>query len=166
MATKAAQDAAGKRPGRWWRRWIITCLVWAVPVVALGLKEMVAEMLYDSADLRVSIGRWNVTEAQRAMPGVAQCTGTLDAARAAGCPAAIVDANAASRDAAVSELHVRRIAQITGFFQAVVVYWVIPCVFVLCVGLVCGLIRRALRRPAPAISVGQAGASRVDGPRR
>jgi len=167
MATKAAQNATGKRPGRWWRRWIITCLIWAVPVVALGVKEMVAEMLYDSADLRASIDRWDLTEAQRALPAADRCTGTIDAARAAGCPASIVDANVVRRSAATEELHVRRMAQITGFFQALVVYWVIPCAFILAVGLVCALIRRALRRPAPAMSVGQAGPSTpVNTPRR
>ena len=168
MATKAAQNASGngvKRPGRWWRRWVITCLVWAVPVVALGVKEMVAEMLYDSADIHVSLDRWVLTDAQRALPAAVHCTGALDAARQAGCPAPIVDANAALRDAAAADLHVRRTAQIMGFFQALVVYWVIPCVFILAVGLVLGLIRRALRRPAPAMSVGQAGATGIDRPR-
>ena len=168
MATKAAQNASGngpRRPGRWWRRWVITCLVWAVPVVALGVKEMVAEMLYDSADIRVSLDRWVLTDAQRALPAAAHCTGTIDAARQAGCPPSVVDANAVSRDAAVNELHVRRMAQITGFFQALFVYWVLPCAFILAVGLVFGLIRRALRRPAPAMSVGQAGPTGIDRPR-
>lgn len=148
MATHATQNTPGKRPGRWWRRWIITCLVWAVPVVALGVKEMVSEMLYDSADLNVTLTRWTLTDAQRTLPGADRCTGALDAARQAGCPSPIVDANAALRDAAKSDLHGRRVAQIGGFFQAIVVYWVIPCAFLLGVGFACGLIRRALRRPA------------------
>ncbi|HTJ94931.1 MAG TPA: hypothetical protein VL424_17705 [Pararobbsia sp.] len=169
MATKATGNASGdrpKRPGRWWRRWVITCLVWAVPVVALGVKEMVSEMLYDSADLKVTVGRWALSDTQRALPGSARCAGTLEAARQAGCPAAIIESNAALRDAAVSELHVRRMAQITGFFQALVVYWVIPCAFVLVVGLLLGMVRRALRRPSAALPVGQVGVTGVDRPHR
>jgi hypothetical protein len=160
MATKAAQNASSNgtpRPGRWWRRWVITCLVWAVPVVALGVKEMVAEMLYDSADIQVSLDRWVLTDAQRAMPAADHCTGTLDAARQTGCPAPILASNTALRDAAINELHVRRMSQITGFLQALFVYWVIPCAFILGVGLVCGVIRRALRRPPPALAAGQIG---------
>ncbi len=162
MATQASEHPHAKRPGRWWRRWVITCLVWAVPVVALGVKEMVAEMLYDSADLSASLERWTIPSAQLALPGAAHCVGTLEAARAAGCPASIVESNAALHDSASAELHVRRMAQITGFFQAVFVYWVIPCAFILAVGLVCGLIRRSLRRPptprpaAPIATVGRA----------
>lgn len=165
MATDATRKATGgKRPGRWWRRWIIACLVWAVPVAALGLKEMVSEMLYDSADINVSLNRWVLSDAQRTLPHADQCTGAIDAARQAGCPPPIVDANAALRDAALGELHVRRVAQITGFFQAVVVYWALPCAIVLGIGLVCGLIGRALRRPAstrPAMPSAQAGATPV-----
>lgn len=165
MATDATLKAASaKRAGRWWRRWIITCLVWAVPVVALGLKEMVSEMLYDSADVKVSLNRWVVSDAQRALPGADRCSGDIDAARQAGCPSAVADANAASREAVLNDLHVRRLAQVTGFFQAVVVYWVLPCAILLGIGLVCGLIGRALRRPpqaAPTLSGKQAGATPI-----
>jgi hypothetical protein len=150
MATKATGTATGKRPGRWWRRWLITCLVWAVPVVALGVKEMVSEMLYDSADLQVALDRWDITDAQRTLPGIDHCAGALEAARATGCPAVVIESNQASRAAAIADIHTRRGAQVAGFFQALIVYWVTPCLFILAVGIVMALIRRALRRPPPA----------------
>jgi hypothetical protein len=149
MATKATGTATRKPRGRWWRRWMITCLIWAVPVVALGVKEMVSEMLYDSADLKVALDRWVLTDAQHMTPGASHCTGALDAARAGGCPTAIVDANQALRTEAVAEVHTRRAAQVAGFFEAAVLYWVTPCIFILVVGIVLALIRRALRRPPP-----------------
>lgn len=157
MATKATGTATPKPRGRWWRRWMITCLVWAVPVVALGVKEMVSEMLYDSADLKVTLDRWVLTDAQRLLPGVLHCTGELDTARAGGCPAAIVDANQALRTEAVAEVHTRRAAQVAGFFEAAILYWLTPCIFILAVGIVLALIRRALRRPPPKIAASPPG---------
>jgi hypothetical protein len=151
MATKATGTATRKPRGRWWRRWMITCLVWAVPVAALGVKEMVSEMLYDSADLKVTLDRWVLTDAQRTLPGFTHCTGTLEAARAAGCPVAVIDANLKLRDKAVAEVHTRREAQVAGFFEAAVLYWVTPCIFILAIGIVLALIRRALRRPPPKL---------------
>ena len=151
MATKATGTANPKPRGRWWRRWMITCLIWAVPVVALGVKEMVSEMLYDSADLTVALDRWVLTDAQHNLPGASHCAGTLDAARANGCPAAVVDANQALRTEAIAEVHTRRAAQVAGFFEAAILYWVTPCLFILAVGIVLALIRRALRRPPPTI---------------
>jgi hypothetical protein len=151
MATKATGTVTRKQRGRWWRRWMITCLVWAVPVVALGVKEMVSEMLYDSTDLKVTLDRWVLSDAQRALHGVIHCAGTLEAARAAGCPAVVVDANLALRNEAVADVHTRREAQVAGFFEAAILYWVTPCVFILAVGIVLALIRRALRRPPPNI---------------
>ncbi|CAB3799460.1 hypothetical protein [Pararobbsia alpina] len=157
MATKATETATRKQPGRWWRRWMVICLVWAVPVVALGVKEMVSEMLYDSADLKVTLDRWVLSDPQHKLPGSTHCTGTLEAARAAGCPAVIVDANLALRNEAIAEVHTRRVTQVAGFFEAAIFYWVMPCVFILAVGIVLALIRRVLRRPPSTPSAGPPG---------
>jgi hypothetical protein len=154
---KTTGTATRKQPGRWWRRWIIICLIWAVPVVALGVKEMVSEMLYDSADLKVTLDRWVIGDTQRRLSGVTHCTGTLDAARSAGCPAVILTANLALRDEAIAEIHARREAQVAGFFEAAMLYWMIPCLIVLAIGIVLALIRRVLRRPPPKGPVGSVG---------
>jgi hypothetical protein len=152
MATKATGTATRKPRGRWWRRWMITCLIWAVPVVALGVKEMVSEMLYDAADLKVTLDRWVLTDAQHTLPGFTHCAGTLEEARAAGCPGAVIEANRTLREQAIAEVHTRREAQIAGFFEAAILYWVTPCLFILAVGIVLALIRRALRRPPPKVA--------------
>jgi hypothetical protein len=137
----------GGRHNRWWRRWIIASLIWAVPVALVALKEIHDELVYNEADLQKSLDSWTFTPAQRASNASAHCHGSLREARASGCPADVVALNAGSINAAGQEFSSRRNTLFSYIGQAIVGYWVVPCLFVLAVGLLAAGVRRSLRRP-------------------
>ena len=136
---------AGRR-NRWWRRWIIVSLIWAVPVALVALREIRDELVYNEADLQKSLSSWTLTPAQRASSAAAACHGSLAEARAGGCPPSAVALNAANFDAAREEFSSRRSTLLAYIGQAVFGYWVVPCLFVLALGLLVAGLRRSLRR--------------------
>jgi hypothetical protein len=135
------------RHNRWIKRWIATILVWAVPVVIVAVHEIREEMAYNIVDRDRALTTWTFTEAQQAAGAPARCHGTPDEARAAGCPADILAANAPRHQAAIDEYTVRRNTLAIYLWHAFVGYWVVPAVFLFTFGLMIAGIRRALRRP-------------------
>lgn len=134
------------RHNRWWRRWVIAALIWAVPVVLVAVREIHDELVYNEADLQKSLNSWTLTAAQLASPAAARCHGTPAQALTSGCPASIVALNAANFKAARDEFSLRRNTLFSYIGQAIFGYWVVPCLFVLAVGLLAAGVRRSLRR--------------------
>ncbi|HWX12374.1 MAG TPA: hypothetical protein VNZ04_10320 [Trinickia sp.] len=138
------------RHNRWVRRWIATILVWAIPVAIVALREIREEMAYNIVDRDRALTAWVFTDSQRAAGAPARCRGTPDEARAGGCPADVLMANAARHQAAIDEYVVRRTTLASYLWHAFVGFWVVPAAFLFSVGLVVAGIRRALRRtPVP-----------------
>ncbi len=135
------------RHNRWVKRWIVTILVWAVPVAIVAVHEIREEMSYNIVDRDRALTSWTFTDVQRAAGAPARCHGTPDEARAAGCPADILAANAPAHQAALDEYALRRSTLASYLWHAFVGYWVVPAAFLFAVGLVIAGIRRALRRP-------------------
>jgi hypothetical protein len=135
------------RRNRWWRRWIIAAVIWAVPVVMVAVKEIHDDLAYNQVDLQSSLSNWTLTAAQRASGAQARCRGTPDQARANGCPPSIVALNDTAFRAARELYSQRRNVLFTFIGQAIFSYWVVPCLFVLLVGLLVAGVRLALRRP-------------------
>lgn len=135
------------RQHRWFRRWLIVIVFWAVPVAIVAVREIREEMAYNKADLQLALTTWQLTDAQQAAGAAAKCHGDPDEARAAGCPADVLAANAPRQQAARDEYVVRRSTLASYLWHAFVGYWVVPAAFLFACGVVIALIRRALRRP-------------------
>ena len=135
------------RQNRWFRRWLIVIVFWAVPVAIVAIREIRDEMAYNIDDLNRALTTWELTDAQRAAGAAALCRGTADEARHAGCPAAVLTANAARQQEARDEYTLRRNTLAGYLWHAFVGYWVVPAAFLFALGLVIAGIRRALRRP-------------------
>lgn len=135
------------RQHRWIRRWIITIVIWAIPVAIVALREIHEEMSYNIVDRDRALTTWEFTDAQRAAGAPARCHGKPDEARAAGCPADVLAANAPRQQAALDEFTLRRNTLASYLWHAFVGYWIVPAAFIFAVGLVIAGIRRALRRP-------------------
>jgi hypothetical protein len=131
---------AWRHKNRWFRRWLMVIVFWMVPVMIVAVREYQEEMAYNRADLQHALTSWTFTDAERAAGASAHCRGTPDDARAAGCPASVLAANAPHQQ-------VRR-ATLAGYlWHAFVGYWVVPAGVLLAIGVVIGGVRRALRRP-------------------
>jgi hypothetical protein len=141
---------AWKHKNRWFRRWLLVIVFWAVPVMIVAVNEMRDEMAYNNADLERALSTWQFTDAQRAHGAPALCHGSPDQARASGCPAEVLAANAAKHQEALDEYAHRRSTLADYLWHAFVGYWVVPAAFLFGVGVVIGGVRRALRRPARA----------------
>ncbi|MBU9125599.1 hypothetical protein KTD08_10395 [Burkholderia multivorans] len=135
------------RQHRWFRRWVIVVAFWAVPVAIVAVREIREEMAYNKADLQLALTTWQLTDAQQAAGAAAKCHGDADEARAAGCPAEVLAANAPRQQAARDEYVVRRNTLASYLWHAFIGYWVVPALFLFGCGVVIALIRRALRRP-------------------
>jgi hypothetical protein len=135
------------RQNRWVRRWLVVIVFWAVPVAIVAVREIQEEMAYNNVDLDRALTTWQFTDAQRAAGAPAHCRGTPDEARAAGCPADVLAANAARQQEAVAEYALRRRTLFLYLWHAFVGYWVVPAAFIFAVGVAIAGIRRALRRP-------------------
>lgn len=135
------------RQNRWVRRWLIVIAAWAVPVALVALHEIREEMAYNVVDRDRALSAWTFTGSQRAAGAPARCRGTLEEARAAGCPAEVLAANASRQQAAIDEFVVRRNTLIHYLWHAFVGYWIVPAAFIFAVGLAIAGLRRALRRP-------------------
>jgi hypothetical protein len=138
---------AWKHKNRWFRRWLLVIVFWAVPVMIVAVNEMREEMAYNKADLLRALSTWQFTDAQRAAGDASRCHGQPDEARAAGCPADVLSANAAKHQEALDEYAHRRSILADYLWHAFVGYWVVPAAFLFGVGVVIGVVRRALRRP-------------------
>ena len=138
------------RHNRWIRRWIVTILVWAIPVAIVTLREVREEMAYNIVDRDRGLTAWVFTDGQRVAGAPAHCRGTPDEARAGGCPADVLMANAARHQAAIDEYVVRRTTLASYLWHAFIGFWIVPAAFLFSIGLIVAGIRRALRRtPVP-----------------
>ena len=136
------------RQNRWFRRWLVVIVFWAVPVLIVAVREIHEEMAYNAVDLEHALTTWEFTDAQRAAGAPARCRGKPDDARAAGCPADVLAANAPRQQEAIDEYSVRRSTLAGYLWHAFVGYWVVPAAVLFGFGLVIAGVRRALRRPA------------------
>lgn len=139
---------AWKHKNRWFRRWLMVIIFWAVPVMIVAVGEIREEMAYNKVDLERALATWQFTDAQRALGAPARCHGAPDEARAAGCPADVLAANAARHQEALDEYAHRRSTLASYLWHAFVGYWVVPAAFLFGLGVLIGAIRRALRRPS------------------
>jgi len=139
-----------KHKNRWLRRWLLVIIFWAVPVAIVAINEIREEMSYNAVDLERALTTWTFTDAQRAAGAPAHCHGKPDEAKAAGCPADVLAANAARQQGALNEYSVRRTTLISYLWHAFVGYWVVPAAILFVIGVIIGMVRRALRRP-PAV---------------
>jgi hypothetical protein len=133
---------------RWFRRWLVLIIFWAVPVMIVAVNEIREQLTYDAQDLARIQSTWTFTDAQRASPAASRCHGSLDEARIAGCPPDVLAANAAKNRDAVEEYSIRRSVLFSYLWHAFVGYWIVPAVTLFLFGAVIGVIRRSLRHPA------------------
>jgi hypothetical protein len=138
---------AWRHKNRWFRRWLMVIVFWLVPVMIVVVREIQEEMAYNRADLQRALTSWTFTDAERDAGAPLRCQGTGDAARAAGCPAAVLAENATRWQEAQNEYAVRRSTLFGYLWHAFVGYWVVPAVVLLAIGIVLGGVKRALRRP-------------------
>lgn len=138
---------AWRHKNRWFRRWLMVIVFWLVPVMIVAVREIQEEMAYNRADLQRALTTWTFTDAERVAGAPLRCQGTPTAARAAGCPAEVLAANAARQQDARDEYALRRSTLIGYLWHAFVGYWVVPAVMLLGLGMLIGGVRRALRRP-------------------
>ncbi|KLU21009.1 membrane protein [Caballeronia mineralivorans PML1(12)] len=132
---------------RWFRRWLVLIIFWAVPVMIVAVNEIREQLAYDAQDLARIQSAWIFTDAQHAAPTASRCHGSLDEARIAGCPQDVLAANAAKNQDAVEEYSIRRSVLFGYLWHAFVGYWIVPAVTLFLLGAVIGVIRRSLRRP-------------------
>jgi hypothetical protein len=138
---------AWRHKNRWFRRWLMVIVFWLVPVMIVAVREIQDEMAYNRADLQRALSTWTFTDAERAAGAPLRCRGTPDAARAAGCPAEVLAANAPRHQEARDEYAVRRSTLAGYLWHAFVGYWVVPAAVLLGIGVLIGGVKRALRRP-------------------
>jgi hypothetical protein len=138
---------AWRHKNRWFRRWLVTITFWLVPVMIVAINEVRTEMAYNSDDLQKSLTTWDLTDAQRAAGASSRCYGYEESARASGCPADVIAANAKKHQDALDYYEHRKATLADYLWHAFVGYWIVPAIFLLVVGMLIGGIRRALRRP-------------------
>ena len=139
---------AWRHKNRWFRRWLMVIVFWLVPVMIVAVREAQDEMAYNRADLQHALTIWTFTDAQRAAGAPLRCHGTPETARAAGCPADVLAANAKRHQDARDEYAMRRATLAGSLWHAFVGYWVVPAAVLLAIGVLIGGVKRALRRPA------------------
>jgi hypothetical protein len=136
-----------RRPGRWWRRWLIVTIAWAAPVMLVTIREMQVQYDYNRADLSRALTTWRMSDAQRVSGAASHCSGDVEHARAAGCPEAIVAANAPALQAALDQYAKRRHVLFSSAWQTALGYWLAPSLLLLAIGVLVAGVRRSLRRP-------------------
>lgn len=142
-----------RHKNRWFRRWLVVIVFWLVPVMIVVANEVREQLAYDRDDLAHTLATWTLTDAQRATPAAKKCQGSLDEARAAGCPPDILSANATAHTDAIKEYAIRRGVLFGYLWHGFVGYWVVPAVLLFCLGAIIGVFRRALRRPSRSSNV-------------
>jgi hypothetical protein len=138
---------AWRHKNRWFRRWLMVMTFWLVPVMIVAVREAEDEIAYNRADLQRALTTWTFSDAQRDAGAPQRCRGTPEAARASGCPADVLAANAARQQQALDEYAQRRSALASYLWDAFVGYWVAPAAALLALGVVIRGLRRVLRRP-------------------
>ncbi|MCP3721551.1 hypothetical protein M3I53_00155 [Paraburkholderia sp. CNPSo 3272] len=138
---------AWRHKNRWFRRWLMVITFWLVPVMIVAVREVQDEMAYNRADLQRALTSWTFTDAERHAGAPLRCHGTPETARAAGCPASVLAANAQRQQEARDEYAVRRTTLAGYLWHAFVGYWVVPAAVLLAIGVLIGGVKRALRRP-------------------
>ncbi|WP_321928565.1 hypothetical protein [Paraburkholderia guartelaensis] len=138
---------AWRHKNRWFRRWLMVITFWLVPVMIVAVREVQDEMAYNRADLQRALTSWTFTDAERDAGAPLRCHGTPEIAREAGCPAAVLAANAQRQQEARDEYAVRRTTLAGYLWHAFVGYWVVPAAVLLAIGVLIGGVKRALRRP-------------------
>ena len=138
---------AWRHKNRWFRRWLMVIVFWLVPVMIVVVREIQDEMAYNRADLQRALTSWTFTDAERDAGAPLRCHGTPEIAREAGCPAAVLAANAQRQQEARDEYAVRRTTLAGYLWHAFVGYWVVPAAVLLAIGVLIGGVKRALRRP-------------------
>ncbi|MEM5448341.1 MULTISPECIES: hypothetical protein [Paraburkholderia] len=138
---------AWRHKNRWFRRWLMVITFWLVPVMIVAVREVQDEMAYNRADLQRALTSWTFTDAERDAGAPLRCHGTPETARAAGCPAVVLAANAQRQQEARDEYAVRRTTLAGYLWHAFVGYWVVPAAVLLAIGVLIGGVKRALRRP-------------------
>ncbi|WP_395069238.1 hypothetical protein [Paraburkholderia silvatlantica] len=139
---------AWRHKNRWFRRWLMVITFWLVPVMIVVVREVQDEMAYNRADLQRALTTWTFTDAERDAGAPLRCHGMPETARAAGCPATVLAANAQHQQEARDEYAVRRTTLAGYLWHAFVGYWVVPAAVLLAIGVLIGGVKRALRRPA------------------
>ena len=142
---------AWKRKNRWFRRWLLVSVFWLVPIMIVAGREVQDEMAYNRADLQRALTTWTFTDAAQPAAAARHCRGTLDAARAAGCPASVIAANAARQQEARDEYALRRATLAAYLWHAFEGYWIAPVMLLLAIGMAIGGVRRMLRRPSASV---------------
>ena len=135
---------------RWFRRWLLVIVFWAVPVMIVAVNEMREQLAYNNVDLDTRIVHLALhRRATRARRTRAR-HGSLDQARASGCPPTCSPRMRPGIRKPSTNMLDRRSMLSDYLWHAFVGYWVVPAAFLFGVGVVIGGIRRALRRPARA----------------
>lgn len=138
---------AWRHKNRWFRRWLMVMVFWLVPVMIVAVREAQDEMAYNRADLQRALSTWTFTDAERDAGAPLRCRGTPEAARASGCPAGVLAANAGRHQQALDDYARRRSTLAAYLWSAFVGYWVMPAAALLGAGVAIGALRRALRHP-------------------
>ncbi|ALK30990.1 hypothetical protein [Burkholderia plantarii] len=140
------------RRRRWLRRWLLVVACWAIPVATVAVREVRDESAYNRADLQRELRSWQFSDAQQAAGVAARCRGTPEAARTAGCPDAVLDANAPRQREAEAEYALRQRTLAVYLLHALIGYWAAPAALLFAFGAAIGLLRRALRHaPVPPV---------------
>lgn len=140
------------RRRRWLRRWLLVVACWAIPVAIVAVREVRDESAYNRADLQRELSNWQFSDAQQAAGFAARCRGTPEDARAAGCPEAVLAANAPRQHEVEAEYALRRRTLAIYLLHALIGYWVAPAALLFAFGAAIGLLRRALRHaPVPPV---------------
>jgi hypothetical protein len=132
---------------RWFRRWLVLIVFWAVPVMIVAANEIREQLAYDSADLSQTLSSWTFTAVQRTAPAVQRCHGLIDEARSAGCPQDVLAAKAALDQQAIAQYATRKSVLFGYLWTAFIGYWVVPAITLFVIGAIIGVIRRSLRHP-------------------
>jgi hypothetical protein len=132
---------------RWFRRWLVLIVFWAVPVMIVAANEIREQLAYDSADLSRTLSTWTFTDAQRALPAVQRCHGLIDEARTAGCPPDVLASKTMLDQQAIAQYATRKHVLFGYLWTAFIGYWVVPAITLFVLGAIIGVIRRSLRHP-------------------
>jgi hypothetical protein len=133
---------------RWFRRWLVLIVFWAVPVMIVAANEIREQLAYDSADLSHTLASWTFTDAQRTAFIVQRCHGAIGEARSAGCPQEVMSAKAALDQQAIAQYATRKSVLFGYLWTAFIGYWVVPAIALFLIGAIIGVVRRSLRHPS------------------
>ena len=132
------------KPSRWVKYWLIAMAIWLIPVAAVVVSEIREEMTYNATALNHALSTWDIPSSASSV-AVIRCHGFAEQARAAGCPAEVLKANATRHQEALDEYALRKRTLAHYLWRAFIGYWIVPAILLLAIGLVIAALRRALR---------------------